>query len=362
MVVGGAGIVGTNAVGYITHTPGIERVIIADMNESRGAMLANGNTLSTALLGLYPKVEFQKMDLSKEDAVVLILEEKKPKAILNMATMFSSYSYAPLIENRLKELGIRSRLAGHSFAKDFVPIYKLMKAVKKSKIDTRVVNIAFPDHTNPVLGKVGLAPTSGAGTIDLTVEAMKMKIAEKLNAPIHNIQVTFVTHHALRAYPAGDVPYFLRIRLGDEDITKKFDANKLIHESVQATFGQENNAMVTASSGAKITLNILNNTGILGHAPGVKGLPGGYPVRLTWNGPEIILPPDMSMEEAKGLNDVGMKMDGIEKIEDDGTIVFTEPTIRLMKDFLGISWNRMRISEAEKMAQELIAAYKRAGA
>jgi saccharopine dehydrogenase-like NADP-dependent oxidoreductase len=80
MVVGGAGIVGTNAVGYITHTPGIERVIIADMNESRGAMLANGNTLSTALLGLYPKVEFQKMDLSNEDAVVSILEKKKPKA------------------------------------------------------------------------------------------------------------------------------------------------------------------------------------------------------------------------------------------------------------------------------------------
>ena len=222
MVVGGAGIVGTNAVSYISHTPGIERVIIADMNESRGAMLANGNTLSTALLGLYPKVEFQRMDLSNEDAVVSILEEKKPKAILNMATMFSSYSYAPLIENRLKELGIRSRLAGHSFAKDFVPIYKLMKAVKKSNIETRVVNIAFPDHTNPVLGKVGLAPTSGAGTIDLTVEAMKVKIAEKLSAPIHNIHVTFVTHHALRAYPAGDVPYYLRMRLGEEDITNRF--------------------------------------------------------------------------------------------------------------------------------------------
>ena len=127
MVVGGAGIVGTNAVSYITHTPGIERVIIADINESRGKMLVNANTLSTALLGSYPKIEYKKIDIFNEDDLAATLEKTKPKAILNMATLYSSYAYAPLIENRLKELGIKSRLAGHSFAKDFVPIYKLMK-------------------------------------------------------------------------------------------------------------------------------------------------------------------------------------------------------------------------------------------
>jgi len=324
--------------------------------------LVNANTLSTALLSSYPKIEFQKIDIFKEDELAATLEKTRPKAILNMATLYSSYAYAPLIENRLKELGIRSRLAGHSFAKDFIPIYKLMKAVKKSKIDTRVVNIAFPDHTNPVLGKLGLAPTSGAGTLDLTVEALKMVVAQKFDVPIHNVNVVMVGHHAIRAYPAGDVPFYLKILIGQEDVTKKLKINEILHEALQATYGQENNAIVTGSSGARITLNILNNTGILSCVPGVKGLPGGYPVRLTGNGPEIFLPPEVNMEDAKKLNDIGMKMDGIEKIEDDGTIVFTAPTVKLMKDFLGLNWTRMKVSEAEKMAKELIASWKKLGA
>ena len=59
--------------------------------------------------------------------------------------------------------------AGHTFAKDAVLSYNIAQAIQQADIPIKYVNISFPDHTNYALGKVGLAPTTGAGTIDLTV-------------------------------------------------------------------------------------------------------------------------------------------------------------------------------------------------
>ena len=365
MVVGGTGAVGRWITNMLARTPGLDRLVVAARKEDVGAGVVDSATISSMLNGLSTKVEFQKMDLEDPQETAKTLQQLSPPVIINATTVISSYDYAPIVERRLTELGIKTRLAGHTFAKDFLPIYRLMKAVKASGIETKVVNVSFPDHTNAALGKIGLAPASGAGTIDMTVEGIRKVAAKKLNAPIENVSVTMVAHHSIRTYYGlgTPVPYFLRIRLKGEDYTQKLKPDELIEKGVRMTAGPEyKNAPQTASSAVKTALAILNDSGISSHAPGVKGLPGGYPVRITAEGPEIKLPSEVSMKEAQRINQEGMKYDGVERFEDDGTVIFTKETVDFMKRFLKMNWERVSVADAEKMANELVSAYRALGA
>lgn len=360
MITGGAGWVGSYAAEYLARTPEMNEIIIADKNEELGRTVLNNALIGASLHNFYPDIEFVKLDLNDEKRTADVIKDIQPQVILHAGTMMSSFYYVPLIKKRIKEIGLHSHLAGHTLAKDLVLIHKLMRTIRSSAIDTHVVNVSFPDNTNPVLAKVGLAPSIGAGTIDLTVQGVRKAVADRVDVPMNNISITMVAHHSLRVSPPGDVPYYLRIRLSDKDITDKFDLNELITESNRITgIGARDNAPMTAASAVKNVIGILNNTGELGHAPGVGEMPGGVPVRITSKGAEMILPEDLTLEEARRINEEGMRMDGIERVENDGTVIFTEQAIRLLREILHLDWERMKLSEAEEMARELVSAYKK---
>ena len=363
LVAGGAGSVGTSAVSFLARMPGIDKIIVADINQEAAVYLINGVVVSSSIHGFYPKIEFKKLDLINREETVKLLAETAPSIVLNTSTMLAGY--VPIIRRRITEKNFPaiSRLAGHTIAKDLFLSMKLMEAVKASGIETKVVNVSFPDHTNCVLGKIGLAPTVGAGTIDLTANGVRVAVARRLRVPVHNVSVTLIVHHSIRAIFAREnikkVPCYLRVRVGEEDVTGRFKKDEIMWEGAQNAGGRADANMLAASSGAEIAWAILNNTRELRHAPGVKGLPGGYPVRLGADDVEIVLPPDVSMKEAIRINEEGMKYDGIERFEDDGTVVFTKETVDLMDKLLGIQWKRMSVSDVEKMTQELISAYKK---
>jgi len=171
MITGGAGIVGQFAVDYAVRRPEIKKVYIADIKEDIGGTTEKNAVVGSALHGYYTDAKFVKVNLLDVDQTASTLKELQPTAIFNCGTLISSYWYGPLIVRAIKEnqLQTTGRMAGHTIGKDLSLIYYLMKAGKQSEIDTKVVNIAFPDHTNPVLGRVGLAPACGGGTLDLTV-------------------------------------------------------------------------------------------------------------------------------------------------------------------------------------------------
>jgi len=360
MVTGAAGQVGMYAVEFLARSHGVDKIIAVDIREDFGITVVNNALTGAAMHGFYPKIEFIKLDLRDEEETARVLSEVEPTVILNTSTLLSSFFYVPLIKKRIGKLGLRSHLAGHTLAKDIALIYKLMKAIKKSRIETRVVNIAFPDNSHAVLAKVGLAPDVGAGTLDLNAYYISKLVSDKLKIPMHNVWVTMVAHHAMRVYPAGEIPYYLNIRVGDRDVTKDFNLNELIEESNKATlYGIKNNASMVAASAVKNTLAILNNTGLLTNAPGVEGLPGGVPTRLSSKGAELVIPQGLTKEEIIKMGYEGMKADGIEKIDEDGTVTFTEQAVMLLREILKIDRKRMHLDEAEKMSEELIESYNR---
>ncbi|MFP3950726.1 MAG: hypothetical protein ACLFVP_01060 [Candidatus Bathyarchaeia archaeon] len=93
-----------------------------------------------------------------------------------------------------------------------------MKAVKRSCIESHVVNGAYPDLTNEVLGKIGLAPTCGGGNMDLGCSSVRKIVADEVGQPVENVNVYGVGHHC-SFYMAGmSDSLWLRILASGEDV------------------------------------------------------------------------------------------------------------------------------------------------
>jgi len=63
--------------------------------------------------------------------------------------------------------------------------------------------------------------------------------------------------------------------------------------------------------------------------------------------------PDLSLEEAIRINEEGGKYDGIERVKGDGTVVFVEENMRLMREVVGYECEELKVSESEERAREL---------
>jgi hypothetical protein len=291
--------------------------------------------------GNYPKLNYYHADLSEVDKVSEILKKVKPKVICSTAILRASY-LAPSIPreklHKIEALGYKGRAPLYSLFL-YCPL-KLMQAIELSGIETKSVITNYPDVTCAVLKNgFGLEPTVGGGNIDLAIPMIKKIVNEKLNVPLQNISIYLVAHHA---WVAGvnrynvSVPYWIKIFVGGDDVTEQFPPTYLcnslqkIHDTsflypksplgLSAKYYQQ----FIASSFVQNILAIYFNTGKICHAPGPCGLPGGYPVRLSADGAEVYLPKEITLEEAIKINNECGKYDGIERIEDNGTVICTD--------------------------------------
>ena len=115
---------------------------------------------------------------------------------------------------------------------------------------------------------------------------------------------------------------------------------------------------MVAASGIKNALALLHDTGLLTHSPGPQGLPGGYPVRLRASGAAVVLPAGVTMEQALAFNKAGQRGDGIERIEADGTVVYTDKAVQIIKEIMGYELPSLQFDECDEQAAELIARFK----
>ena len=116
---------------------------------------------------------------------------------------------------------------------------------------------------------------------------------------------------------------------------------------------------VSASSALKNLKAMLFNENLRTHSPGPNGLPGGYPVLLNKDGADVVLPDDISLEEAIRINEESGKLDSIEDIKDEGTVIFTDRAFEIMKETLGFECRSFQAWEAKELAFEQMACYKR---
>ena len=365
----GLGGLGFQILNFLARTPGVTRIIAADVDEVKGKARTDIVTYGALMEGFYPDIEFRKVDLFDIDATAELLEEIQPAVICNAASLAAWWIPGTLP----KEMEALIYEAGAPFdtACYVVLIYKLMQALKKSGVKSHVVNCAYPDVTNVMLGKVGLAPTIGGGNAQNRIPRLKKIVSEKLGVPMCNVEVYLVGHHAWTDRVTS-APVWIKILAEGEDISNKIPKDELLKEleridkqrydpfkGIEVRYHQQD----IASAFAFNVLSIYFNTGAVTSAPGpYPGLPGAYPVRLSREGAKVVLPSEISLEEAIRINEEAAKLEGIKEIKEDSTLVPTESAKEALRK-LGVPWEEgYKVSECEEIAKEVLAFLKEKGA
>lgn len=361
----GVGELGSIVLEDLCRIPGICEIVAADSNAEWGFRKTNSAIEGASYRGLYPNVRFQHMDLRNIEQATEALARINPTIIFNGTTLQSWWVVNELPPEVNAKVYRDKCGLGPWAAMHLALTYQLMKAVRMAGIETYVVNSSFPDATNPSLARIGLTPTVGIGNIDLVVPYIRKAVSELLHVPMSNIGVELIGHHYhaynwCRSGKGYEVPHYLRIYEGYEDITHKLgDMKQFIAELPRRAMrpAGRHGQVVVASSSVKSILAIYNDTGELTHAPGPQGLEGGYPVRLSRNGAEVVVPKGMTAEQARDINLQAQQYDGIKEIRDNGDIALTEEAYVTFKEIMNVDCRAITIEGSFEQAMELRAKF-----
>lgn len=304
------------------------------------------------------KVDATYLDVWDQEQTAGIIASFKPDVIFSSMTVQPSDVISQLPQPYFEKLA--QARGGPWMPLTLVLVYRLMQAIQQTGLAPIVLNGGTPDNSHTVLDKIGLAPTSGIGNIANTIPPIRQAIAAQLHQPVEQVHVLFFAHtyvvQSLRKGTPGGAPFHLTALVNGENVTDRLDFAALFR-TLPATLEHEYTQLLTAASAAIVFDALVQKTPAIVHAPGPKGLPGGYPFRAGDKGLEIVLPQGLTLEEAIHVNQEGQRFDGVERIEDDGTVYFTGKNMAILKETLGYECKRMPISEIEDRAKELRAKY-----
>jgi len=360
----GLGEVGGKALEILARRQGIAHIVGADINDTYGEQKVNNASFGAQLEGFYPNIDFVKIDLKDVDRTAETLTEIKPSVIFNSTTIQSYW----VVELLPKEIHKKFQKAGFGL---WLPMhltlcYKLMQSIEHAGIETQVVNGAYPDAVNPTLAKVGQAPAAGIGNGENVIPQLQKVISRRLNVPMRSVYCLLVLHHyaeywIVREGHDGGGPSYLNVIVDGNDVTGEFKLEELWADIPKYAKrpGRPDGHYMIASSAIQKIMAIYNDTReISSCVAGPAGMMGGYPGRLSRKGFELVLPKGITLEEAEKINWENSRLEGIEEIRDDGTVIFTKDNYRIMKELINYDCRVMKIDECDQRALELGRLYK----
>ena len=356
----GLGDLGSITLELLAREEGLGRIVVGSRNVERATARCNLARLGAIAQGYAPSISFVPLDLNNREAVAETVHREAPDVIVSTATMQTWWLPSLLPPEQ------RAAIYGAGFGV-WLPVHltltmKLMQGLRDAAYTGVTLTAPFPDVVNPILGRLGLAPTCGVGNIAQFVPKVQWLAAERLGTPMSAVRVLMVAHHSLgpavvRSKTDPLPPYFLRIEHGGEDVTEEVGGNELLVAPYRRTAGRASH-FLTAGATVRLIRALLSGRDTLLHEPAPNGLPGGYPV-VAGNGrvqPASI--GGLSLEEAIDINERSHRFDGIERIEADGTAVFCPEPADVLRAELGYDCTRLPPEESEGRAQELIARFR----
>jgi hypothetical protein len=239
---------------------------------------------------------------------------------------------------------------------------RVMESANRTLPGVPVVNIAFPDAVNPVLGKIGLAPTCGAGNSDLLRPGLILAASRRLGVDPSTIDLELIAHHYHVVYywmglefeeELDPRTYRLRVCVDGQDLTSQVDPPSLMAEAGHLLpKGRAIGERTAASAVKNVRLLLREETGE-DHATAPSGLAGGYDVRFGNGKIELRLPEGLDRVAAAAYAERAQIGDGIEAVHLDGSVTFTATAANAMREVLGYDCRVLRIDEVEGRVGEL---------
>jgi len=344
------------ALQIMVTKPEIKKIVVASRDTQNSKAFCNLIDAGALAQGLNPEIEFTPLDLNNSEQAAEIISRENPDLIFSTATMMSPWFTGKLpleINMTLYPAGFGVWLPMH------LPLtMKLMQALQLADYQGFTLTAPFPDIVNCMLSKINLAPTSGIGNVDLYIPKIRRLSADALGISTNEIHVQMVAHHALMPYFMGLAndnapPFHLSVMVGNEDVTEKTNARKLLSTNLPVIVGPETN-YVTAGSSIRLIQAFLSEEEVHMHAPAPNGLPGGYPVTVSRHGIKPSLIEGLTLEEAIQINEDSHPFDSIQFIKPDGTAVFTESAAEALQTAFNFNCKQLHPDDAESRAEELL--------
>lgn len=277
--------------------PGMS-IMLAGRNDSVVASLAMLARACAAAVGKELSARSIRCDYSSE-SLRRVFGTVRPKIVLVLASHQSPWTMSP----RWREL---IRIIGYGFT---LPLQVTIgDAVFREALahhpGAHLLNGCYPDLANGVLVQRGIPVTGGLGNVAIIAALLRTRYPDRA--------VRVLAHHShvvalIKGRWEGLQPPVVWLdneRVPGEDPAALTDGAALpADDGLNAVTGAAAVPMLHALAGRAESWD--------GHAPGVDGRPGGYPVRADAKGMRITLPPGMALAEATALNEAFGLFDGV---------------------------------------------------
>jgi hypothetical protein len=356
----GLGGLGSVLLELLAREPETGRIIVASRNVERGEARCNLARMGAMAQGYEPVIDFVALDLNEQDRVVDVVQQESPDIIISTATMQPWWLpdlLPPEQAERIWSAGFGVWLPVH-----LTLTLKLMDALALADYPGVILTAPFPDVVNNVLGRVDLAPTCGIGNLDEIVPKVRVLVAERLEVPANEVDVLLVAHHALEPFvyeeKSGEVPpFFLRVEHDGRDVTDEVGADDLLLTPYPIPPGHPIH-FLTGGSTVRLVKALLSDEETLLHAPGPHGLPGGYPILAGRQQVRLAPIEGLKLDEAIDINERSHQFDGIDSIDEYGTVTFHQESAQVLRTELGYDCDRLEIHETEARALELMQRFR----
>ncbi len=285
-------------------------------------------------------------DALDKAALTRLFEQEKPDLVINYAI--------PITWDATKQLPNYARISAAGLGA-FTPLQVLVPLLVGEAIAAAGIKCAYmvgnlPDMTLPVIAGIARSgsvatPSCGAGNVGLNHIALQRQVALDRNCALQEVNVALVAHHIHWVAPrepgySNAAPFLARVMVNGEDITDSFpDVRAVMNRGVQNLY--EPDASFSSTTGilaSRVANALLDDTGATHklHAPGPNGLPGGYPLSIQGGQVAVDLPDDWTLEEATTAMRHCHTLNGIEKIEDNGTVHFAQYSRDILREEVGL--------------------------
>jgi len=358
----GVGDIGQSILRGLVTYPEVSRIWAFSLNVQRLESIVADIATIAYYRDRHLDIQFQSLDLRNLPLLSETLAKIRPDVIVNTTTLRAWWVPMPFPPEIQRQLQLEAR-QGPWLPLHLTLTLNLMKARQQVLPNTPVVNLALPDLVNPVLNKLNLAPTCGAGNSEFLPAAIANIVSRRWGIPPQEIIVEMVAHHFHCNYFWGNLaaveslenrPYWLRVFHGGTDITPELNPHTLLQLAGQQLPRGRVMAVRTGESAVKNIMRLVRNDPTRTHVCSPLGHSGGYDVRLRCAYPEVLYPRHLSLEAAQQIEAQGLIGDGIESIEADGEVIFTDQASAAMNRILGYDCPRLNPADAPARAVELI--------
>ncbi len=337
----GVGATGEQLAAQLAARGSVGRIVLASRSPVDDAAL-------TIRLTTGCRVDAVRLDATRLDDVAELLGRLRPDLVVQCASLRSPSA----LRGRTDPVAVALTKAGFAIRLPHqVPVaLTVMRAARAAGYDGPVANLSFPDVVGPILARLELAPTVGLGNAAMIL--LRVREALRDTPPLPLVRV--LAHHTLlqgsmqARQPEHGAPR-ARVYLGEDGRR----ADELAYAGPGLAPGPRHGAVTAASSVPVLEALLPGAAPLRWSTPAPHGLPGGYPVVVSPDGVELDLPPGLDRDEAVRFNEETARGDGVERIDADGTVHFTEACREAVADLAPDLAEPLQIAALEERAARL---------